>query len=75
MTLSPENGTFVELDAEALDEALEDLEKAMKAGESTLNHEKVRPSAVAMAHSARDAYKKLIDAHPDYQLTEGDGGD
>lgn len=68
-----ESGTqHVEFDADAVDQALEELEDAMKAGEYSLNHGEVRPSTVNMAHRARDAYRTLVEAHPDYELTGED---
>ena len=58
----------VPLDRQAVDDALEELEDAMKWGEMSLSHEKVRMSTDRMAHSARDAYRALVRAHPDYDL-------
>lgn len=63
--------TVVALPDEDVDEALEDLEDAMAAGERTLGHDEVRPSATMLAHRTRDAYRTLVEAHPRYQLQEG----
>lgn len=68
--MSEESGDHrVELDADAVDEALERLEAAMAAGERSLSHKEARPSTVTMAHSARDAYRTLVESHPDYELS------
>lgn len=59
---------YVEMDAREVDEALEDLEKAMEYAETHLQHDEVRPSAHIMAVKSRDAYEKLVETHPFYDL-------
>lgn len=64
--------TTVEIDAEALEDVLEELESAMEAGKTTLSHDTVRPSAALCATNAREAYRTLVTAHPDYELQTSD---
>lgn len=64
--------SIVEMDDEAVDDALEELEAAMKAAKMTLNHGEARPSTVTLAHKTRDAYNILVTAHPGYELVEDD---
>ena len=59
----------VELPIEAVDSIFDALESAMKAGERSLAHDKVRPSTAQCAEDARDAYRELVTAHPDYELS------
>lgn len=59
----------VELPIEAVDSIFDALESAMKAGERSLAHDKVRPSTQMCAEGARDAYRELVTAHPDYELS------
>jgi|GEM_PF-755865 Arc/MetJ-type ribon-helix-helix transcriptional regulator len=65
----------VELPIEAVDSIFDALESAMHAGKRSLAHDEVRPSTVQCAHGARDAYRELVAAHPDYELTEGGEAD
>lgn len=65
----------VTLDAEVVDDTLEDLERAMKFGELSLSHDEVRPSTATLARATRDAYETLVEAHPGYDLTEGADGE
>lgn len=62
----------VELDATAVDVALEQLESAMHHAETSMAHDEVRPSTAMLAKDARNAYRDLVVAHPDYTLTEDD---
>jgi len=62
----------VELPTDAVDDTLEQLEKAMQNGKVALSHDEVRPSTHACAHKARDAYRELVQAHPGYELEDGD---
>jgi len=62
----------VELPTDAVDDTLELLEGAMQNGKRALSHDEVRPSTHACAHKARDAYRELVQAHPGYELTDGD---
>lgn len=69
--VSESTSSHVELDREAVDDALEQLESAMKAGKMALSHDEVRPSTDQCARRARDGYNTLVEAHPDYDLVEG----
>lgn len=62
----------VKINRGEVDEALELLEDAMNAGQRSLSHKEVRPSTHMLAHKTRDAYRVLIRAHPDYELSEKD---
>lgn len=62
----------VAIDSEAVDEALESLEDAMSAGEMAMQHAEIRPSTTRLAQEAREAYRTLVQAHPDYRLQEDD---
>lgn len=61
---------YVELPTDAVDEALKELETAMRQSEMTLSHDEVRPSAHMTAMASKDAYRLLVEAHPDYDLVE-----
>lgn len=61
----------VTLDSDAVDDALGELESLMRAGEQAMNHEEVRPSSAIMATSGKNAYRTLVEAHPDYDLNKG----
>lgn len=65
-------GETVELPTSEVDTALEELEQAMQDGEAAMSHDTVRPSTHRLANQTRDAYRTLVEAHPDYELTEGD---
>jgi len=60
------------IDSEALEEVIELLEDSMKHGETYLSHDEVRFSAHIMATNAKSSYETLIEAHPDYELTENE---
>lgn len=66
MTTSDGN---VSMDSELVEDALAQLEDAQKHGKRALSHEEVRPSTALTAERAKDAYKLLVNAHPDYELT------
>ena len=59
----------------ALLEAIELLEDVMGAGKRALSHDEVRPSSHMMATKGREAYQTLVEAHPDYELSEEDDGE
>jgi len=61
----------VELPVETVDAVFDALESAMHAGKRSLAHDDVRPSTAQCAHGARDAYRELVTAHPDYELQTG----
>lgn len=63
----------VALTRDAVEDALEQLEEAMDAAETTLTHDEVRPSAHLSAHRLADAYAALVEAHPEYELERGGG--
>jgi hypothetical protein len=63
------------LDAESVESVLELLEEVMQAGKRTLSHDEVRPSSHMMATKGRDAYRELVQAHPDYDLSTDEGED
>lgn len=65
----------VELDEEAVDDALEALEDAMEAGQTAASHDEIRPSTIMMAEASQEAYRLLVNAHPDYELEEPDQDD
>ena len=71
MQMTDDNTGNIELDGDAVEDVLEHLESAMQDAEIALSHDEVRPSTHRCAHAACDAYRTLVEAHPDYQLTEG----
>lgn len=60
------------IDSEAIEEVLELLEDSMKHGETYMSHDEVRFTGHIMANNAQSAYKTLVKAHPDYELTENE---
>ena len=60
------------IDSESLEEIIELLEDSMKHGETYMSHEEIRPSGHIMARNVKSAYETLIQAHPDYELTENE---
>lgn len=58
------------IDRESIEEVIEILEDSQKNGETYLSHDSVRPSGHLMAVNAREAYRLLIEAHPDYILDD-----
>lgn len=64
---------MVELDDDAVDDALEELESGMESAERAHSHDEIRPSTIMMGKSLKDAYRALVGAHPGYDLD--DGGD
>lgn len=65
------SGETVELPTDAVDKVLKELETGQRQGEISLSHNEVRPSVHMMAMACRDAYRQLVEAHPDYELVEG----
>lgn len=64
----------VELPTSAVDDALEELEKGMRWSQNHFEADETRPSAFLMAQAHKEAYELLVEAHPNYDLTEGDDG-
>lgn len=65
------SGETVELPVEAVDKVLKELETGQRQGEISLSHDEVRPSVHMMAMACQDAYRALVEAHPDYELVKG----
>lgn len=62
----------VELPKEAVEQVIDELEHGMQAGKRAHSHDDIRPSTMQMADYHKTAYQTLIDAHPEYELQEGD---
>lgn len=62
----------VSLDANAVDDVLDDLEDAMEAAEVAHSHDDIRPSVVRMGQEIKTAYRTLVEEHPDYELNRGE---
>lgn len=65
----------VELPNDAVEQVIQELETGMRQAETHLNHEEIRPSGHMMAMAFKDAYRELIQAHPEYEYVEGGSDD
>lgn len=62
----------IELPKDAVEQIIKELETGMRQGEIAHNHEEIRPSTAMMANAHRDAYRVLIQNHPEYELSKND---
>jgi len=67
--------TTVKLDEDRVDEVLETLEDGQQHAKRTASHDKVRPSAMLMGKKIKEAYRELVEAHPNYDYVENVGDD
>jgi|APHM01.1.fsa_nt_gi hypothetical protein len=60
---------FVRLEEDTVDEVIEHLEAAMEAGLDATEHPDASDATEAAHSETKDAYRRLIETHPRYILT------